>query len=429
MPHRLGEICKLMGGYAYSSRDFCREGVPVIKIGDVTGGGRIDYSGMDCVSVQNAIQTRRFSPEPGDTLIAMTGANVGKTIRVGAGDPDARINQRVGRFVPVIGSEYSKEYIYFLVRNPLAFGYFSNAAYGSAQPNISGDLIENLPIPDIEPAEANRLAAVLGSLDNKIDLNHRMNETLETMARAIFKDWFVDFGPTRAKMEGRAPYLSPDVWPLFSDRLDDDDKPEGWKLETLSSVAHLVRTTVNPSLHPSEIFDHYSIPAYDSGKYPIREVGAGILSNKTVIPDGAVLLSKLNPEIPRIWLVDTEPSTRSIGSTEFLVLLPNLDWMRPFLYCSLTDQGFGTRLQAMVTGTSKSHQRVSPDSVMAIPIVIATQSVFRSFSNVISSLVKKMTENRRESRTLAQTRDLLLPKLMSGEIRIKDAEKVVETVL
>ena len=72
------------------------------------------------------------------------------------------------------------------------------------------------------------IASILGALDDKIDLNRRMNETLEAMARAIFKDWFVDFGPTRAKMEGRAPYLAPEIWALFPERLDDEGKPEGW---------------------------------------------------------------------------------------------------------------------------------------------------------------------------------------------------------
>ena len=74
------------------------------------------------------------------------------------------------------------------------------------------------------------IASILGALDDKIDLNRRMNETLEAMARAIFKDWFVDFGPTRAKMEGGAPYLAPEIWALFPDRLDDEGKPEGWKM-------------------------------------------------------------------------------------------------------------------------------------------------------------------------------------------------------
>ena len=85
-----------------------------------------------------------------------------------------------------------------------------------------------LPFPPLTSKRA--IASILGALDDKIDLNRRMNETLEAMARAIFKDWFVDFGPTRAKMEGRAPYLAPEIWALFPDRLDNEGKPEGWDI-------------------------------------------------------------------------------------------------------------------------------------------------------------------------------------------------------
>ena len=82
-------------------------------------------------------------------------------------------------------------------------------------------------------SDRRRIISILGALDDKIDLNRRMNETLEAMARAIFKDWFVDFGPTRAKMEGRAPYLAPEIWSLFPDRLDNEGKPEGWEVGRL----------------------------------------------------------------------------------------------------------------------------------------------------------------------------------------------------
>jgi type I restriction enzyme, S subunit len=129
MPNKLGDICKVLGGYAYSSADFLPFGIPVVKIGDVTGGGRIHYASMQCVSNEIAKQTVRFQTEPNDTLIAMTGANVGKTSRIGPDDPDARINQRVGKFIPIAIKGYSKDYIHFLVSSRAAYEYFANAAY------------------------------------------------------------------------------------------------------------------------------------------------------------------------------------------------------------------------------------------------------------------------------------------------------------
>jgi type I restriction enzyme, S subunit len=88
--------------------------------------------------------------------------------------------------------------------------------------------------------EQQAIASLLGALDDKIDLNRRMNETLEAMARAIFKDWFVDFGPTRAKAEGRPPYLAPDLWSLFPAALDDEDKPVGWRIAKVEDIAEKI---------------------------------------------------------------------------------------------------------------------------------------------------------------------------------------------
>jgi type I restriction enzyme S subunit len=272
------------------------------------------------------------------------------------------------------------------------------------------------------------IASTLGALDDKIDLNRRLNETLEAMARAIFKDWFVDFAPTRAKMEGRPPYLAPEIWSLFPDRLDNEGKPVRWTAATLSTIARLNRDALAPSSHPVEYFDHYSIPAYDNGQEPIREPGRTILSNKMIVPRDAVLLSKLNPEILRVWLVIRDSSARAICSTEFLVFSPLLAGNRAFLYCALMEDGFRARLQAMVTGTSKSHQRVSPQSVLALDIIAAPRLVMDAFCEVVTPMLDRVSANRRESRTLAAIRDLLLPKLMSGEIRVKEAENAVEAV-
>lgn len=271
------------------------------------------------------------------------------------------------------------------------------------------------------------ISAVLGALDDKIDLNRQMNETLEAMARAVFKDWFVDFGPVRAKAEGRqSPGLSPDIASLFPDALDDDDKPIGWGMGTVSELGTLAREGLTPGNFPDELFDHYSIPAYDQGQVPMAEQGSSILSNKTIVVSGSVLLSKLNPEISRVWLPH-KSKRRAVCSTEFLVFKPT----RPChagLYCLFCDDWFSQRLVAMVTGTSKSHQRVQPQSVLDMSIITAPPTILGAFEAFADPLLERIIHNREESRTLAELRDLLLPKLMSGEIRLKDAEKAVEAV-
>jgi len=276
-------------------------------------------------------------------------------------------------------------------------------------------------------SEQRAIAHILGTLDDKIEVNRRMSATLEAMARTIFQDWFVAFGPTRAKMEGRPPYLAPDLWALFPDRLDAEEKPEGWVPRPLSTIAAIGRETVSPASMPDEAFDHYSIPAFDAGRTPVRELGTGILSNKTLVPHGAVLLSKLNPEIPRVWLVDADPSVRSICSTEFLVLSSIEEANRAFLYSVVTDPGFRRRMEAQVTGTSKSHQRVKPQSVLDAEVLLPPPNVLAVFQQRATPLLDRVLANQRESRTLAATRDLLLPRLISGELRVQDAERFVAT--
>ena len=110
---------------------------------------------------------------------------------------------------------------------------------GSAQPSLNRNFIHPVPV-DVPPlSEQRAIAHVLGTLDDKIALNRRMNETLEAMARALFKDWFVDFGPTRAKIEGRDPYLASEIWDLFPDKLDDGRKPEGWAYRPVSAFSKI----------------------------------------------------------------------------------------------------------------------------------------------------------------------------------------------
>uniref|UniRef100_UPI0019177B41 restriction endonuclease subunit S n=1 Tax=Rhodovarius lipocyclicus TaxID=268410 RepID=UPI0019177B41 len=316
----------------------------------------------------------------------------------------------------------NSRFLFYAINSTDIAGYIT----GSTIPKLSQGSLNRITIPCPPVQVQNEIVSILGALDDKIELNRRMNETLEAMARAIFQDWFVAFGPIRAKMEARPPYLAPDLWALFPDALDGEGKPEGWQASPISSFASLGREAVSPMSAPDELFDHYSLPAFDAGQMAVRELGAGILSNKTLVSRHAVLLSKLNPEIPRVWLVDADAAIRSICSTEFLVLMPNIEADRAFLYCALTDPGFKQRLEAQVTGTSKSHQRVNPRSVLDAAVFTAPPVVMSAFHHQATPLLERILANRRESRTLAATRDLLLPRLMSGELRVKDAERAVE---
>ena len=256
-----------------------------------------------------------------------------------------------------------------------------------------------------------------------------MNETLEATARAIFKDWFVDFGPTRAKMEGRTPYLAPEIWALFPDRLDDEGKPEGWNYFSVDDLVMQSKGSVSPSTSPDQIFEHYSLPAYDAGQSPALDLGSTIKSNKTPVPPGAVLLSKLNPETSRVWLPDPKGQRPQVTSTEFLCFQPKGLVGTALIYCLFSSPPFKAMLEGMVTGTSKSHQRISPPVLLSQTVLVSANKLIGAFEPAIGPFLAQQLANRAQIRTLAATRDLLLPKLMSGEIRMKDVEKIAEVAL
>jgi type I restriction enzyme S subunit len=385
---------------------------------------RINTTDLKYISRDFHQRLKKSALKPGDIVIVRTG-KPGSCAVI----PDWLLEANCSDVVVVRpGRKVRPGYISYVV-NSTAAHHIDAHTVGAVQQhfNVASARQIRFWLPPI--VEQDRILSILCALDDNIDLNRRMNETLEAMARAIFKDWFVEFGPTRAKMEGRAPYLAPDMWSLFPDRLDDDEKPEGWKLSALREVVHHIRETISPSSSPEELFDHYSIPAFDQGQDPVREAGSGILSNKTIVPADVILLSKLNPEISRVWLVDIDAGTRAICSTEFLVFSPRVPSDRALLYCLMTEGTFKQRLEGMVTGTSKSHQRVGPDAVLAIDLVIAPRQIMDAFPTLAAPMLNRILANRREVRTLSRTRDLLLPKLMSGEIRVKDAEKAAEAVL
>jgi type I restriction enzyme S subunit len=299
-------------------------------------------------------------------------------------------------------------------------------------------------------AEQRAIAHILGTLDDKIELNRRMSQTLEEMARAIFKSWFVDFDPVRAKAAVRREHpdwtnaqvsraaivgargnvpLRPEIAELFPDRLVDSELgeiPEGWEVGTLAEIVGLLRDHVNPLSEPASEFLHFSIPAFDEGQWPKLERGDKIKSQKWQVPPGVVLLSKLNPEIERVWFVDVKPDDRSVCSTEFLVLRPKPPYGRSYVYCLMRSPWFRQQIEGLVTGTSKSHQRAQPGAILQLAAIKPPALLITGFDWTAASLLNRTLECRHESRTLAALRDALLPKLISGQIRVKDAERFLE---
>ena len=200
-------------------------------------------------------------------------------------------------------------------------------------------------------------------------------------------------------------------------------------LGRFGDVVAQLRDQVNPLLSPDALFHHFSIPAFDEGQSPRPEYGESIKSLKLRVPTGVILLSKLNPEIERVWMVNVGPGERAVCSTEFVVLRARSPFTRIHAYCLARSPLFRQQIEGLATGTSKSHQRAQVESILNLAVVVPPSPIVAAFDHGADSLLARTLDCRGESRTLAALRDTLLPELIAGELRVADAERVVEAAL
>jgi len=251
-------------------------------------------------------------------------------------------------------------------------------------------------LPPLEDQQA--IAEILGTLDDRIDNLRQTNATLEAMAQALFKSWFVDF---------------------------DGVLPDKRRAYTFGEIAIHCKGSVNPAAQPKTMFQHYSLPAFDAGQMPIAETGETIKSSKTPVPSGAVLVSKLNPHIPRIWFVG-EVGDNAVCSTEFLVWTPKPGIGSAFVYFVANSTEFNTTMCQLATGTSNSHQRVRPAQLAQAHAAVASETRIAAFDDAVTPLLRKIEHNRQQATTLAQLRDTLLPRLISGKLPIPNPDTFLE---
>ena len=400
-------------GYSFEA-----DGVNYVKSESITDQGQIDTSKFAFISPETHQALERSILAEGDVLFSMAGVYLGKTAVVPESILPANTNQAVG----VIRLDRSKalpRFVHYALSSPRCRAIVRGGVAQSAQPNINLGDIGKLPIPAFPIEEQQRIAYILGTLDDKIELNRRINRTLESIARAIFKSWFVDFDPVHAKAEGLDPVgMDSATAALFPDSFQDSPLgkiPKGWGVGVLEGLVELSRESVKPQEYPAEEFDHYSIPAHDSGR-PARDLGETIRSSKYLVPPSAVLISKLNPHIPRVWLLQVSEERCAICSTEFLVCVPTEVVSREYIYCLLSSATFLDRFAQMVTGTTGSHQRVRPTAFIGMEVAKPPPELLSAFGEIAQPLLSKCARQASESSKLAATRDALLPRLLAGEL-------------
>jgi type I restriction enzyme, S subunit len=429
----LGAVADLLTGFPFKSGEYSEDSsAPRLLRGDNIAQGVLRWDGAKRWPKHSTGGLDQYWLREGDVILAMDRPWIEAGLKYGAireTDLPALLVQRVAR---LRGTKHlDNVYLKYLIASPEFTEYVLSVETGTAVPHISGNQIKAFKFALPPVAEQRAIGCVLGALDEKIELNRRMNETLESMTRALFKSWFVDFDPVRAKVEGRNSGLPKQINDLFPARLvgaEIGETPEGWEVSIFESTAELVRTQANPFEAPDRVFSHYSIPAFDNGRMPLTETGTTIKSMKFSVPTGAVLFSKLNPAIERVWLVDPQPSKSAVCSTEFLVLRPKAPFGRCFLYCLLRSRNFREAVNSLVTGTSNSHQRARADGILETPIALPPAGLAERFEDLADPLLDRTLANRRHSQTLTKAREALLPKLISGKLRVNDVKRFVKDV-
>ena len=321
-------------------------------------------------------------------------------------------------------------FAFYMVRSNIVRDYAIGQMTGtSGRQRVPAESLKHLTIPLPPPPEQRAIAHILGTLDDKIELNRRMNEKLEAMARALFKSWFVDFDPVRAKMAGRDTGLPKRLADLFPDRLVESELgeiPEGWEVVPLPELIE-----VNPkrALQKGE-----SAPYLDMANMPTmghvpdtiidRPFGSGMR-----FANGDTLIARITPclENGKTAYVDfLRDGKIGWGSTEYIVMRPKSPLPSEFAYCLARNTGFREFAIQNMTGTS-GRQRVPAKALSQFMLSSPSERVAASFGRVVQPLLARASKAVYESRMLAALRDTLLPKLISGELRLKDVRRVIGT--
>ena len=284
-----------------------------------------------------------------------------------------------------------------------------------------------IALPSI--AEQRAIAHILGTLDDKIELNQRMNETLEAMAQALFKSWFVDFDPVRAKMEGRDTGLPEPIAYLFPNRMVDSEIgeiPYGWPVVPLPDLI-----SINPS---RRLQKGQTAPYLEMANMPTKGHVPDLVTNRPFgsgmrFMNGDTLIARITPclENGKTAYVDFLPDgVIGWGSTEYIVMRPKPPLPNEFAYCLARSARFREFAIQNMTGTS-GRQRLPAKALTQFPQVVPTKRVAESFRNLIQPLIAQAGAAAGESRAMSALRDTLLPRLISGELRVDDWNTVETT--
>ncbi len=368
-------------------------GIPTLSAKSVKNN-HIDYSLCYYISPDEykRFMVRGF-PKVGDVLLT-TEAPMGMVARLDR--DDVGIAQRL---LTLRGKKgvLDNEYLLYFLQSSIGQSLLKARETGTTVTGIKQAEFRKIQINIPEISIQKKIEGILRRLDQKIEINNKINENLEQQAQELFKAWFVSF------------------------EAFDGEMPSSWNVTRLGDIATIKTNSFSPTKNPAVMLEHYSIPAFDEQKYPVFESASNVKSNKYILTDNSVMISKLNPETKRVW----RPmclSEFAVSSTEFIIFEANDPTCKDFVFSVIDSAAFSDWMCAHTTGSTNSRQRTTPSTTLEFQIALPNKEVISDFCKIVTPMYDMIAQNTCENRKLATLRDSLLPKLMSGELDVSDID-------
>lgn len=400
------------------SRDYVPEGVPVIRGQNM--GNRWVAGDFVFVTQQKAKSLEANLVRPGDIVLTQRGT-LGQVSLVPLAPFDRYLVSQSQMKITVNREIADPLFFYYVLSSVEQQDYVRQNAIQTGVPHTNLGILRSTPVPVPSLDEQRAIAHVLGTLDDKIELNRRMNETLEAMARALFKSWFIDFDPVRAKMAGRDPGLPEHLANLFPDRLVDSELgpiPEGWEVSTIGQEVDVVGGSTpstkdavfwNGTINWATPKDLSSLesPVLVETSRKITEKGLDKISSG-LLPRGTVLLSSRAP-IGYLAISDV-PVAINQG---FIAMKCQKRLSNTYVWL-WTAANMAAILE---NANGSTFQEISKSNFRPLRVIVPNVSVKKTYNKLMQRLYDRIVKNERQSRSLANLRDILLPKLISGKLR------------
>ncbi|WP_219904412.1 restriction endonuclease subunit S [Aphanothece minutissima] len=400
-------------------------GIPLITA-KVIKGGRIETPSEFIAADAYDEWMRRGIPEAGDVVIT-TEAPLGEVAQLPKGK--VALAQRVITLRGKKGLVDNTFLKYLLLSRPFQ-GDLVARATGTTVVGIKQSVLRKIDLAFPPFQDQRVIAHTLGTLDDKIELNCKTNETLEAMAKALFKSWFVDFDPVRAKAEGRPTGLPDEISDLFPDSFEDSELgevPSGWEIGRLEEILEI---DPQRQLRKGSISPYLEMKGVPTSGHSSVDVIAREFSSGSKFRNGDTLLARITPclENGKTAFVDfLKDGETGWGSTEFIVMCGRREEVNPFAYYLARSEAFRNNAIQNMVGSS-GRQRVPSDAVGGFTLPLPPEEILVQFGLLATDFMRRISANSDQSVILSKIRDTLLPKLISGELRISDAERMLEEV-